>query len=328
MRHPTRALAVSAVAVLLSSLAGAAYAMNFTGWGPAALVEPAGTNKVNTAAHDGCPIESPDGLSLYIASNRGGGLGGLDIWVATRTSTDDPWGAPQNLGAPVNSPSDEFCPTPVNGNGLFFVSRRPGGCGPAPVQGVSPGTGDIYFTKNNPKHGWREPENLGCAANGGPNSELDEQGPSYFEADGKEFLYFSRSRAANQIGPGTSGVPGDIFVSEKSGDGFGPASVSELSLSGSVNDIQPNVRKDGREVVFASNRGGGQGSMDIWAATRDSASDLWSTPVNLGTNVNSDQSETRPSLSWDGRTLYFGRTPPAGPPGDVWVTTREKQNGN
>ena len=74
----------------------------------------AGNNaEVNTPALDGCPIQSPDGLSLYIASNRPGGRGGLDIWVATRSSTSSPWGAPTNLGEPVNSASDDFCPTPV-----------------------------------------------------------------------------------------------------------------------------------------------------------------------------------------------------------------------
>jgi WD40-like Beta Propeller Repeat len=306
-------LAVAASIALLA--AAAASAMHFTAWAPLQAVEPTGTNLVNTAAHDGCPIESPDGLSLYIASNRTGGMGGLDIWVLTRSSTDADWGSPQNLGAPINTGADEFCPTPVRGNGLFFVSRKAGGCG----------LGDIYFTRRNPVHGWREPQHLDCAP-AGPNSDLDEQGPSYVEDDGEALLYFSRSRAPNQGGAGVPGVPGDIFVSESGGGGFGPASlVPELSLAGSVNDIQPNVRKDGREVVFSSNRAGGEGSQDIWASTRSSIADAWSAPVNLGSNVNSIDSETRPSLSWDAKTLYVGITPPAGPPGDVYVSTRARK---
>ena len=40
--------------------------------------------EVNTAAHDGCPIESPNGKQLYIASTRAGGFGKNDIWVADR----------------------------------------------------------------------------------------------------------------------------------------------------------------------------------------------------------------------------------------------------
>jgi len=75
--------------------------------------------------------KSEDGLSLYLASNRPGGRGGLDIWVATRSSSGAAWGAPQNLGEPVNSAADDFCPTPVGKGGLFFVSREalPGACG-------------------------------------------------------------------------------------------------------------------------------------------------------------------------------------------------------
>jgi WD40-like Beta Propeller Repeat len=314
-RFSVRRLSVAgtlAVAALIALLATAvASAMHFTAWAPLQAVEPGGTNLVNTAAHDGCPMESPDGLTLYIASNRAGTLGGLDIWVATRASTDAPWGAPENLGAPVNSSADDFCPTSVRGKGLYFVSRRAdaGHCG----------LGDIYFSRDNPAHGWTQPQRLACAP-AGPNSELDEQGPSYVEADGEAFLYFSRSRAPAQGTP----VPGDIFVSETAGGDFGPAT-AVIELNGAGNEIQPNVRKDGREVVFSSNRAGGAGSQDIWASTRASIDDAWSEPVNLGSNVNSADSETRPSLSWDAKTLYVGITPPAGPPGDVYVSTREKE---
>ena len=53
----------------------------------------------------------------------------IDIWVAHRSSTDEGFGAPVNLGAPINSGANDFCPTPVRGKGLFFVSTRAGGCG-------------------------------------------------------------------------------------------------------------------------------------------------------------------------------------------------------
>ena len=78
--------------------------------------------------------------------------------------------------------------------------------------------------------------------------------------------------------------------------------VNELSAA-TANDIQPNVRKDGREIVFSSNRTGGAGSQDIWTAAREHAGDPWSAPVNLqngGAPVNTSESETRPSLSWAG----------------------------
>ena len=292
--------------------AGAAAATQLD-WAAAEKIDEIGGNssEVNTASLDGCPIQSPDGLSLYIASNRPGGKGGLDIWVATRASTSSAWGAPTNLGEPVNSAADDFCPTPVGKRGLFYVSREalPGACG----------QGDIYFTHRSGTGAWREPERLLCAP-AGPNSELDEQGPSWVDPSGRlrgrKMLYFSRSSA-------TPNVPGEIYVSERqNGARFGPATaVIELN-NATANDIQPNVRADGLEVVFSSNRPGTLGAQDIWVATRQTAGAAWSAPVNVGSVVNTSAAESRPSLSKDGNQLLFGRAP--GPEGssDIYVTTR------
>jgi hypothetical protein len=309
-RNRVALLALGATFVL--ALAGVAQAKNLGDWGAAQKIDAINGNstELNTALVDGCPIQSPDGLSLYIASNRSGGVGGLDIWVAHRSSVDGAWGHPENLGAPINTAADEFCPTPVRGNGLYFVSRKV-------VAGVSCGLGDIYFTKDNPAHGWSEPEHLACAPDG-PNTALDEMGPSYVEIDGSGQLYFSSSRAPAQGGL----VLGDVFVSEQlTGGGFGPASAVTSLNSATANDIQPNVRKDGREVVLSSDRTGTVGGQDIWVATRASTDDPWSTPVNLAA-ANTAASETRPSLSWQAEQLLFGRAP--GPEGmtDIYVSTR------
>ena len=45
--------------------------------------------------------------------------------------------------------------------------------------------------------------------------------------------------------------------------------------------------------------------------------------MNLGSATNTAANETRPSLSWDATTLYFGRAPGAeGPAADIYFTTR------
>jgi WD40-like Beta Propeller Repeat len=308
MTGRTRGLMALLIAVAALALAGLASA-----WASAQKIDTMGGNnaELNTPSLDGCPIQAPDGLSLYLASNRPGGKGGLDIWMATRASTSAPWGAAQNLGEPVNSAADDFCPTPVGKGGLFFVSREalPGACG----------QGDIYFTHRTGAT-WAEPERLLCAP-AGPNSELDEQGPSWVDAGkgrlrGKKLLYFSRSSV-------TPNVAGDIYVSERqNGARFGPATaVTELN-DAAANDIQPNVRADGLEVVFSSNRSGTVGAQDIWVATRSSLTAPWSTPVSIGPDVNTSAAETRPSLSKDGNQLLFGRAP--GPEGssDIYLTTR------
>lgn len=302
------AVAVAGAVVVAVSLAAVAWAggPHFSAWAPAQKIDEIAGNsaELNTVALDGCPIESPDGLSLYIASNRAGGLGGIDIWVARRASRAAPWGAPANLGAPVNSAANDFCPTPINGGGLFFVSTRPGFCG-------SVANADMYFTRRNPAGGWSAPKHFACAP-AGPNSDLDEQGPSYVQGR----LYFSRNSAT---------AAGDLFVSKKRGNmNFGPARpISELN-DAAANDIQPNVRKDGREIVFSSNRSGTFGGQDLWIATRRSVAHRWSAPVNLGSAVNTAAAETRPSFSRDAQTLYFGRAP--GPEGstDIFVSARKK----
>lgn len=293
--------------MLTALLATSVVAKSYSEWSPAQSIEslPGSSSMVNTPDLDGCPILAPDGLSLYIASNRSGGAGGIDIWRSQRNSTDVGFGTPVNLGAPVNSSASDFCPTPVRGKGLFFVSNRAGGCG----------TGaDIYFSREHPVHGWADPVHLGCEV----NSAADEFSPSYVEENGTGVLYFSSSR---------TGVH-NIYRSVQQADGsFAPPSaVNELNSAS--DDARPNMRKDGREIVFDSTRPGGLGGPDIWAATRDSVDDPWSPPVNLGNAINSAGPETRASLSWDGETLVFGSVREGGKgSSDIYFSTRDKVTG-
>ncbi|MEP6636270.1 MAG: hypothetical protein ABJB97_06055 [Acidobacteriota bacterium] len=300
-----------AVAITFTSLVSA---KRFGDWGAPVNAEsiPGTSSELNTSANEGYPIQSPDGLSLYIVSDRPGGIGAFDIWVASRASTDDPWGAPQNLGAPVNSSALDWSPTPVPGHGLFFVSSRPGGCGNVPSD-------DIYFTRF--KNGaWEEPQNVGCQI----NSTASEASPSYFEDEsGQAILYFSSNRPG---GFEAGGTDQDIYFSVD----FGPAQLAP-GLNTAANDVRPNIRKDGREIVFDSNRPGGFGGLDIWTASRETTSDNWPTPTNLGSVINTVSTEARATLSRDGLTMYFGSNRVvAGAEGlsDIYVTTREKLKGN
>ena len=105
-------------AALIASLAGIGYAHSGV-WGPPQKIDEINGNssELNTAFLDGCPIQSPDGLSLYMASNRPRYIGDtrtdLDIWVAHRRNKHAPFGAPQNVASPVNTTADDFCPTPI-----------------------------------------------------------------------------------------------------------------------------------------------------------------------------------------------------------------------
>jgi hypothetical protein len=272
----------------------------YSDWGEATPVAEA-----NTAFHDGCPIESPNGRQLYIASNRQpGGLGLNDIWVAERSNTHSAWGPMQNVGAPVNSEFNDFCPTPLGGGWLMFVSERPG----ADTCSAGAGSGDMYIAHQRGNGTWTTPQHLGCHPTG-PNFTGPEFSPSLVHTRGGTFLYLSSN--------GSDGGDQDIYVSHRDSHGaFGPATVvAELSIAGVI-DQMPNVSRDGREIVFASNR---DGNMDIWTATRDRSAGSWSAPTKLPGTVNTAAPESRPSLSGDGTRLYFGR---GAPPGDVFVSTR------
>lgn len=314
-RFPWKRRRLAALCAGGALIASGVAAQQYGGWNPPVNAEQPGTDsRLNTAFNDGCPILSPDGLSLYMATNRpldenGTVAKDLDIWVATRATTTSPWGAPVRLPAPVNSGADEFCPTPVRGHGLFFVSKR------------TEANGDIYFTRL--RHGvWDEPVHLGPNI----NSPYQEWSPSYFEDDrGRPVLYFSSTRPG--IGPaGTQ----DIYYSVN----FGPARPA-TELNTTANDSRPNVRHDGREIVFDSDRPGslpapstGLPSPDIYIASRPSASAPWSGVTHL-VGLSSTGADSRASLSWDGSIMVFGSNRAGGDgSGDIYVTTRPRIRGN
>jgi Tol biopolymer transport system component len=296
-----RVLALTLIAGVVSGAALAA-SRDYGSWGQAVRVEsiPGTDPSFNGMALDGCPFISRDGKTFYMASNRSGGLGGIDIWVSKRASADDPWGAPINVGAPVNSAANDFCPTiSRDGHLFYFVSNRAGGCG----------GDDIYTTRLRPD-GWDPVENLGCEANSSANEASPFPLPE--RADGP-VLYFSSTRSG----------AGDLFRSESHGGVFGTAEALAGVNSPTANDGQPNLRRDGLEIFFFSTRPGGLGMQDLYSASRSSVKEPWSTPVNLGPLVNSAAPDTRPSLSWDGTTLYFGSGRPGGEgDSDHYVTTR------
>jgi hypothetical protein len=278
-------------------------------WGPPVNLGPV----LNSPYNDQHPAISKDGLSLYISSDRPGGLGGMDIWVSHRGSVDDPWGPPEDLGPNINSAGNDVAPsfTP-DGHQMYYHSTGRGGCGLA----------DLFVARRHDKRddfGWEPAENLGCVV----NSAYADAGPTYFEDEvtGITTLYFTR-----QNNPPTSDQGYDIYATTRIGDEgeFGPA-VLVPELSSPFRDTRTTIRRDGLEMIISSGRPGGSGSEDLWVSTRASTLDLWGTPVNLGPVVNSSAFDGAPALSFDGPTLYFFSERPGGfGKRDLYVTTRER----
>ena len=257
---------------------------------------------INTNVNDGCPVESPDGQMLFIASNRVGTQGMNDIWVAMRAA-DGSWGEPEAIAA-INSPANDFCPSPLPGNRLMFVSTRASNCG------GSANNADIYQTRWHPARGWETPTPLDCAV----NSEFDEFSPSLVEANGRTMLFFSR-------GVGMTNHKIHMSVLGSDGTWSVAAPVEELNVPG-ASDARPNVRKDGLEIVFDSTRE--FANPQIYSSSRATIDDPWSVPARLPFPINRpDAQQTRASLSRDATRLYFGSNRAGGEgAADVYVATR------
>ena len=89
--------------------------------GPAAPV----TELNDPAFTQGRPTLLASGREIVFYSNRTGGLGGTDLWTATRRSTNDPWSPPVNLGAPLNSSTGELLPSlSRDGRTLVFTTNN------------------------------------------------------------------------------------------------------------------------------------------------------------------------------------------------------------
>ena len=74
------------------------------------------------------PSVSRDGEKIYFVSNRPGGSGGNDIWMAKRAS-EGKWEQPQNLGPEINTPGNEMFPFIRDNGELYFASDSHPGLG-------------------------------------------------------------------------------------------------------------------------------------------------------------------------------------------------------
>jgi hypothetical protein len=254
---------------------------------------------VNTSGTEVAPSISADGLSLYFTSDRGGGQGGQDIWVTTRSSVDDPWGPPVNLGAIVNSSSNEMAPCiSADGLELYFTCDRAGGYGEL----------DLWVTTRATRADpWGIPVNLGPTV----NSPSPDGWPS-ISSDGLSLYFGSVWRPG-----GLASNDNEIWVTTRAtlSDPWGPP----VNLGSTVNRSEalwPSISADGLALFFDL---GGHSLDEILMTRRATVSDPWGPPVKFGPPVNTLYDDGCSSISADGRTLYFYSNRPDGyGGGDLW----------
>jgi OOP family OmpA-OmpF porin len=128
------------------------------------------------------------------------------------------------------------------------------------------------------------------------------------------------------IRTGDRNAQGDIMISKKVNGEWGhPVSISD-KINTPMEEGAPSLSADGRTLVFAAcNRPDIIGSCDIYISYKEG--EEWSEPLNMGRDVNSTAWDSEPSISADGRTLYFCSERPGGLGGyDIWYS-RLIQNG-
>lgn len=144
-----------------------------------------------------------------------------------------------------------------------------------------------------------EPINLGSNI----NSEHDEYAPT-LTAD-EQTLIFTRKKPREELAYIEFGREyEDFYVSVRENGEWSPAENLGPPINTVNNEGAQSISADGMHLYFtACNRPGGMGSCDIYYARR--MGNTWSEPINLGPPINTSAWESQPSISPDGRTLYF-----------------------
>lgn len=213
-------------------------------WGP-----PVNVLALNSPDTDQAPALSRDGHYLFFATDRAGGLGGLDIWVSHRENIHDDfdWETPVPI-TEINSSKNDAGPAYFENDGgrpqLYFQSQRPGGAGQA----------DIYVSEQQEDGTWGVPQRVAELS-----SSFQEQRPS-IRFDGLEIIFTSTR-------PPSVGF--DLWVSTRASVTDAWSKPERLDINSPGSDTGPYLSGDGMTLYFTSDRDGSLLSGDLWVSTRE-----------------------------------------------------------
>jgi outer membrane protein OmpA-like peptidoglycan-associated protein len=136
-------------------------------------------------AWDSQPTLASDGITLYFASNRKGGLGGTDIYKTVKNVQTGAWSIPENLGRIINTPYDERSPFMHSDFETMYFSSD-----------GHPGIGglDIFYSRIGEDGKWSEPKNIGI-----PINTLGDDIGFFVSTDG-QLGYFASNEPSRALG--------------------------------------------------------------------------------------------------------------------------------
>ncbi len=200
----------------------------------------------------------------------------------------------RNLGSFINTVEHEYGAWPsADGLTLYYAGIRPD----------TVGGDDIYKITRSLKDGvhWSRPINvreLNTSANEGAIS---------LSPDGKT-IYFATSRGANLS------YDANIMTAHLVTGGWMDVHPVGAPVNTLVWESHPCISPDGKKLFFASTRVphvGKKSATDIYVSHL-LISGTWGKPVNLGSQINTEDAEYSPFMAEDGKTLYFSSARPGG----------------
>lgn len=217
---------------------------------------------------------------------------------------------PSNLGPAINTADDEYLPAlTVDGQTLIFTRRFPR---KNSTVATSPEEEDFY-TSTYENGQWQPATRMSE-----PVNSNDNEGAQCISQDGRIMFFTACGRR-------DGGGRCDIYMCTRRGDKWStPRNLGPDVNSGSW-ESQPSFSIDGRTLYFVSDRKGGYGKMDIWKTVYTNGQ--WSTPENLGPNINTAGDDMSPFIHYDDHTLYFSSNGHVGMGGMDLFRSRKNADG-
>ncbi|NCU35144.1 hypothetical protein EOM75_03885 [Candidatus Falkowbacteria bacterium] len=195
-----------------------------------------------------------------------------------------------------NSREDDFSPaySEANANAIIFTSSRDGSTGKNTDEWTGMNFTDLFYTRQDQKGDWSTP--VLADESETVNTEANEGQPSFNGNFSK--MYFTRCGKDNLTVNGCQ-----IYVARKQGRGFGEPEKVELGGDSTSVFGHPAISPDEKFLIFSSPKTGGAGGKDLWIAESKGGGGF-STPRNLGANINTKGDEVFPVMRGD-TVLYF-----------------------
>lgn len=256
---------------------------------------------INSSTNESAPIQTADQNTMYFrAINREGFDNQTsDIFVSKRV--DGVWQKAFKLEASFNKIDNQESPQGVStdGNTLFLFGNYEG----------SLGNGDLFYAERIQGDIWSDAKHFPEPINS-----------KYFESDAKltnngDALIFTSDRPGG-IGNyqpihstkyGSKYGNTDIYVCQKTEDGWGPAINLGDKINTGMAERKPFLHPDGISLYFSSDGHPGLGRLDVFYAKRtdELAWDKWEEPINLGKEINSPSDESGVIVNTYGELAYF-----------------------